>query len=228
MNKTFQKVSAWAGFASVIIFFSGLLVGHIFPPMPPSMTGPEVQAFIQANAFAIKLGGLLIIISAMFCAPFNAAIYLQLKRMEGTRGIGAIGQLGAGIANIQFFILPGVLFVLLAFRPDRNVDSLYALFDLAWIVTMLPWTVGAMQCLCSGIAILSHPKVTNVYPRWVGFFNIWIATGMATSSVIPFFTTGPFAWNGIVGFWIPATVFGLWMVVMWWMTLKAINTDDGK
>jgi hypothetical protein len=93
---------------------------------------------------------------------------------------------------------------------------------------MLPWTVGAMQCLFTGLTILSHPEVTNVYPRWVGFFNIWIAVGMATSSVIPFFITGPFAWNGVVGFWIPATVFGLWMFVMWWTTLGAIKTDDGR
>ena len=51
---------------------------------------------------------------------------------------------------------------------------------------------------------------------------------MTTSSVIPFFKIGPFAWNGLVGFWIPATVFGLWMLVMWWVTLKAIDKDDPK
>src|SRR5438445_3018653 len=226
MNKGLQKFSAWCGFIAANIFFAGLIVGNLFPPMSPSITPAEVQAFIATNAFGIKVGGLLIIISAMFCAPFDAAIYLQLKRMEGNRAIGALAQLGNGIANIQFFILPGVFFVIMAFRPDRNIDSLYSLFDLAWIVTMLPWTVGAMQCLFTGLAILGHPEVTNVYPRWVGFFNIWIAIGMATSSVIPFFKAGPFAWNGVVGFWIPATVFGLWMLVMWWMTLKAINTES--
>ena len=228
MNKGFQKFCAWSGFIYANIFFAGLVVGHLFPPMPPSMTAPEVQAFIQAHATGIKAGGLLIIISGAFAALFDAAILLQLWRMEGKRPIGAFAQFAAGIANITYFVMPGVLFVVMAFRPDRNVDALYALFDLAWIVTMFPWTVGAFQCLCCGLAILSHPEVTNVYPRWTGFFNIWIAIGMATSSVIPFFTTGPFAWNGVVGFWIPATVFGLWMLVMWWMTLRAVGTDDGR
>ncbi len=228
MNKTFQKFCAWSGFISANIFFAGLVVGHLFPPMSPNMTAVEVQAFITEHASGIKAGGLLLIISGAFAALFDAVILMQLWRMEGRRPIAAFAQFAGGIANITYFVMPGVLFVLMAFRPDRNIDTLYALFDLAWIVTMFPWTVGAFQCLCCGIAILGNPQVTNVYPRWVGFFNIWIAVGMATSSVIPFFKTGPFAWDGVVGFWIPATVFGLWMFVMWWMTLGAIKTDDGK
>lgn len=228
MNKNYQRLSAWAGFIAMGVFFCGLIVMTFFPPLAPSLTPEQVAAIYQAHAFEIRLGALLIVISAMFCGPFDAAIFMQLKRMEGNRPIGAYGQLASGIANIQFFILPGILFVIAAYRPNRPPEVLYALNDIAWIVTMLPWTVGAMQCLCIGGSVLIHGTATSPYPRWVGYFNIWIAIGMATSSVIPFFKTGPFAWNGIVGFWIPATVFGLWMAVMWWMTLRAINTDDGK
>ena len=228
MNKGVQKFFAWSGMISANIFFLGLLVGNIFPPMSPNMTAPEVQAFLMANASGVKAGGLLIIISGAFAGLFDAVLLMQLWRMEGNRPICAFAQFANGIANITYFVLPGVLLVAMAFRPDRNVDSLYAVFDIAWMVTMFPWTVGAFQCLCCGLAILGNPQVTNVYPRWVGFFNIWITVGMVTSSVIPFFKTGVFAWNGIVGFWIPATVFGLWMGVMWWMTLRAVNNDDGK
>ena len=228
MNNTFQKFCAWSGFISANIFFAGLIVGNIFPPMSPNMTAPEVQAFIMANSSGLKVGGLLIMISGAFAVLFDAVILMQLWRMEGKRPVGALAQFGLGVANIAYFVLPGVLIVVMAFRPDRNVDSLYALFDLAWLVTTFPWSVGAFQCLCCGIAILGNPNVTNVYPRWVGFFNIWIAIGMTTSSVVPFFKIGPFAWDGVVGFWIPATVFGLWMVVMSWATLKAVATDDGK
>ena len=228
MNNGFQKFGAWCGFIAMNVFFVGLLAGNVFPPMPPSMTAPEVQAFVIEHAFGLKVCALLIMISGAFAGIFDAVLCLQLRRMEGNRPMGAYSQLALGVANITYFVLPGVLIGVMAFRPDRNVDSLYALFDLAWIVTLFPWSVGAFQCLCCGIAILSHPEVTNVYPRWLGFFNIWIAIGMTTSSVVMFFTSGPFSWNGIVGFWIPATVFGLWMAVMWWMTLGAIKTDDGK
>ena len=139
MNKKMQKLSAWAGLVAMGVFFAGLIIMTFFPPLPPSLTPEQVMAIYQAHSFEIRLGGLLIVISAMFCGRFDAAILLQLKRMESTRPIGAYGQLASGIANIQFFILPGVLFVLVGFRPDRSIDSLYVLNDLAWIVTMLPW-----------------------------------------------------------------------------------------
>lgn len=227
MNKSLQKLSAWSGFIAMNVFFLGLIIMQFFPALPPSLTPEQVADIYQAHANQIRLGALLLVISAMFCGPFDAAIFLQLRRMEGLkRPVCSIGQLASGIANIQFFILPGIFFVIAAYRPDRPLEVTYALNDIAWIVTMLPWTVGAMQCICIGTAVLTYGTQTSAYPRWVGYFNFWIAAGMTTSSVIPFFKTGPFAWNGLVGFWIPATVFGIWMGVMWWMTLKAIAREE--
>lgn len=225
MNKGMQKFGACCSFISMAVFFAGLITAGFFPTLAPSLTPPQLAEIYKANQMGILLGGLIIVIASGFCGPFLAAIFLQLRRMEGSRPIGAYGQLASGIANIQFFIFPGLLFVVAAYRPDRPVEVLSALNDLAFVVTMLPWTVGAMQCVCIGWSVLTHGTRTTPYPRWVGYFNIWIAIGMATSSVIPFFKVGPFAWNGLVGFWIPAVVFGLWELVMGIMTLRAVNND---
>lgn len=228
MNKGMQKLGAWSGFIAMNVFFLGLVLTGFFPPPSPSTPTDQLVAAYQSNQFGILMGGLLMIVSAFFCGPFDAVLFLQLRRVEGrARPIGAYAQFAGGIANIAFFILPGLLFVLAAFRPDRPPEVLSALNDLAWIIALLPWTVGASQCFFIGLAILTN-EPSKAYPRWVGFFNIWITIGMITSSVIPFFKSGVFAWNGIVGFWIPATVFGLWMGVMWWMTLKAVANDDGQ
>jgi hypothetical protein len=220
-----QKFGACCAFISMGLFFAGLITAGFFPTLAPSLTPTQLAAIYKADQMGILFGGLIIVIASGFCGPFLAAIFLQLRRMEGARPIGAYGQLASGIANIQFFIFPGILFVVAAYRPDRPVDSLAALNDLAFVVTMLPWTVGAMQCVCIGWSVLTNGTRTTPYPRWVGYFNIWIAVGMASSSVIPFFKVGPFAWNGLVGFWIPAVVFGLWELVMGIMTLRAVNDD---
>lgn len=226
MNRGMQRFGACCSFISMGLFFAGLISAGFLPTLPPSLTPTQLAELYTTRQTGILLGGLIIVIASGFCGPFVGAIFLQLRRMEGARPIGAYGQLASGIANIQFFIFPGLLFVVAAYRPDRSIDSLSALNDLAFIVTMLPWTVGAMQCVCIGWAVITHGTTTTPYPRWVGFFNIWIALGMATSSVIPFFKTGPLAWNGLIGFWIPAVVFGLWELVMGVMTLRAVNRDD--
>ena len=65
-----------------------------------------------------------------------------------------------------------------------------------------------------------------IFPRWLAFYNLWSALLMAPGSLIPFFKTGPFAWDGLFAFWLPATVFGIWFVVMQVMVLKAIRAEQ--
>ncbi len=43
--------------------------------------------------------------------------------------------------------------------------------------------------------------------------------------MIIFFKSGPFAWTGIIGFWIPAAVFGIWHIVMTVVLLRAIREE---
>ena len=43
---------------------------------------------------------------------------------------------------------------------------------------------------------------------------------------IPFFKTGPLAWNGLIGFWVVAVAFFTWAFAMWIFTAKAIGVPD--
>jgi hypothetical protein len=38
-----------------------------------------------------------------------------------------------------------------------------------------------------------------------------------------FFKTGPLAWDGLVGFYMPIAVFAIWMPVVSWALLKAVD-----
>lgn len=41
-----------------------------------------------------------------------------------------------------------------------------------------------------------------------------------------FFTTGPFAWNGLMSWWVPATDFFTFFLVMCYLTVKALKAED--
>jgi hypothetical protein len=62
----------------------------------------------------------------------------------------------------------------------------------------------------------------RVFPRWLGYFNLWAATLFTPAALLNFFKTGPFAWSGVFCFWLPLTIFGIWFFVMAWALRGAI------
>ena len=43
----------------------------------------------------------------------------------------------------------------------------------------------------------------------------------APSCLLTFFKTGPFAWNGLLSFWVAAGAFGAWFLVMTPLMVRA-------
>jgi hypothetical protein len=57
----------------------------------------------------------------------------------------------------------------------------------------------------------------------VAYFNIWVGLLFVPGGVSYFFRTGPFAWCGLLAFWVAAGAFFVWLLVMPWVTVKSIN-----
>ena len=71
-----------------------------------------------------------------------------------------------------------------------------------------------VQIASIGIAILIDRRERPVFPRWAGYFNLWVALLISPAGVVVFFKQGPFSWNGIVGFFTPLVAFAGWIAVM--------------
>jgi hypothetical protein len=227
VNTELQKFSAWMGIPAMTVFFIGMAIMTFIPPLSPALSADEVANIYRTYTTQIRAGAVMVAVSSIFAVPFFAVVSIQLRAMEGTRRpVMAYAQMIAGAANIQFFILPGLLWAVAAFRPDRPPEIISALNDLAWIVAILPWPITFIQMVVCGLAILKHSSNNPVFPRWAGFFNLWGALIFIPGSLLPFFKTGPFAWNGMLSFWLPGTIFGIWYIVMQVLVLKAIKREQ--
>jgi hypothetical protein len=71
-----------------------------------------------------------------------------------------------------------------------------------------------------GLAILRDDSEQLVFPRWIAYFNFWVAILSLPGVLIPLFKIGPFAWNGLLAFWVPLVTFGVWGPVMVWAMLR--------
>jgi hypothetical protein len=122
-------------------------------------------------------------------------------------------------------LVPALLVAVTAFRPDRSPDATLLLNDMSWIMLVMPWTPFMAQYFAFAFAILADPRPQPLFPRWLGYFNIWAELMFTPAIVLPFFKSGPFAWNGLFVFWIPATVFVALFVVNTIWLVKAINSE---
>lgn len=224
MNKNAQLLATWTGPVTIVLFglsfwpFAGFL-----PPLPATLTAGEVSAYYQQHANGIRLGMILMMFAGSLNCVFVAAISTQLRRIERDNPLWTYAQLATGCAGSVTIIVGAMLMTAVAFRPDRGLELTYLLFDVAWLWIVMPGTPAVLQNLCIGIAILSDKSASPVFPRWLGFFNIWTGLLFMPGALVTFFKTGPFAWDGLLAFWLPAVLFGPWFIIMFIMMRKAIR-----
>lgn len=213
-QEAFQKFCAWSGTICVVLFFGAFAFAGFIPPLSPSLSPEQVAAHYQEHAAGIRGGMVLMLISGMFYAAFTAVTSGQMKRIPGITPTVIYVQLVSGAFACLTFLVPAMLFEVTAFRPERDPQLTYILNDMSWIVLVMPWPPFMMQNFSFAYAVLCYPRSAPLFPRWLGYMNIWAPITFTPAVLLPFFKSGPFAWSGILVIWIPASVFIVWFVVM--------------
>jgi hypothetical protein len=186
-----------------------------FPPPLPSADAAQTVMLYRENTTGIRIGGILLMLSGALYLPFLASIADQVRRIEGGHSVVlAYTVLAAGTAFTMFFVLPGLVWITAAFRPERSAEVTQMLNDMGWLLLICPVAVACVQSVAVGLAILTDKQQPPAFPRWVGFFNLWLALIESFGQLAALFKTGPFAWNGLVSFWLPLCLLGPWFFIM--------------
>lgn len=227
MNQmTLQRICAWSGVICVTLFFVAFAMAGFIPPMSPSLSAEQVAAHYREHTTGIRIGMGVMLISSMFYAAFTAVTSGQMRRIPGVSPTVVYTQLSAGSFACLTFLMPAIFFIVTAFRPERAPETTQMLNDLSWIMLVIPWPPFMMQNFAFACAIFSDPRPVPLFPRWVGFLNIWAPISFTPGILLPFFKSGPFAWSGILVIWIPAFIFIVWFAVITRMLLKAIGREE--
>ncbi len=224
MNKTNELLCAHSAWAVAILLSLGIFaIAGWMPLIPPSMNATDLLAHFEENRTRIRIGMSVLAFSSVFWWTFSAAIAMQMKRIEGESHPLTYVQMASASGTVIIILLAAYFWLVAAYRVDLPASTLQMLSDFAWLTFVGFYPPGMMQNLSIGFCILNDKKETKVYPRWVGYANIWIAILFLPGALLPFFHSGPFSWNGIIGFWLVANAFFGWIIMMWWMTVKAIK-----
>jgi hypothetical protein len=225
-SKTVQRICVWCGPAMAVIFAIGFLLAGVIPPPSPNNSAQQIALWYRDNAINIRWGLVFTIIASALLGPYFSIITVQMRRMEGVRPTLAYTQLALGALAIIEFIIPVMIMQGAAFRTDRDPLLVQALNDVGWIMFLGVVTTFMIQLICFGVAILLDRRSEPIFPRWVGYFNIWISMLFMPGTFLVFFHTGPLAWNGLFIWWIPFAAFLAWFPVNTVYLLRAVNRDD--
>lgn len=228
MNARLQRLCAWCGVGCTLIWLLGFWpLAHFFTPHAPTWTAGQVVAFYQTDTNLIRVGLIALGFGACLYLPWCASISTQLRRIEGVHSVLAWSQLGLGSIFVWVFFLPVMIWLCIAYRPfDTSPELMWRMNDMAWLCFINPVCIIFFQGLAIGITILSDKRAQPIFPRWFGYFNIWIVFVYLPGSFVPLFKTGPFAWNGVLAWWLPLTLFVIWMVTFTFLLLAAIRRQE--
>jgi hypothetical protein len=222
----FQRVCAWSGVICAALFFAAFVLGGFVPPLSPSLSPAEVAVHYQSHLGGIRVGVGVMLMSGAFYALFSAVISAQMRRIPGVHHTVIYGQLAAGAFACLTFMVPAMLFATTAFRPDRDPVLTQLLNDLSWIVLVMPWPPFMAQNFSFAFAILCDSRDRPLFPRYLGYLNIWAPITFTPALCLPFFKSGPLAWSGLFVIWIPASLFVVQFIVNARALLRAITDEE--
>jgi hypothetical protein len=225
INRQMRLVCIWCAIPMCVLLFGGLTISGFISPVLPSETAEEVAHQYRTNTDAIRIGLALSFAGVIFFLPFGAAIAAQTRRIESVPPVLTYLQTASFASGSLIFIIPWVCWQTAAFRPERAATEIQLMNDLGWMCFVFAYVAFTAWLIAIGLAILSDTSKSPVYPRWLGYYNFYVAITFIPDNLIPFFKTGPFSWNGFFPYWFPFAMYGIWILVMLGMTVKAINRE---
>ena len=80
-----------------------------------------------------------------------------------------------------------------------------------------------IEMISTALVELQDQRETPMVPRWFSWFTIAGAVAIVTAAGPAFFKTGPFAYHGLLAFYMPVLVWGVYLngnAVFMWLELS--------
>jgi hypothetical protein len=178
------------------------------------------------NLDGIRAGMVFSLIAMALIVPWGAAVAARLRRTEGETPVLTYIQIASAAIGTILALMCVVVWATAAFRPDEVLpQTTRMLNDMGWIFFVFTWPPFSIWCGTIALAIFADKDPVPVYPRWAAYQCLLCAFLFIPGSLIIFFKTGPFAFNGLIGLYVPFTAFFAWLITMTALTIKDINRE---
>ncbi|MGV0790034.1 hypothetical protein ABQF33_24320 [Mycolicibacterium sp. XJ2] len=210
-----ELLMLWALPAMVVIWVSAfLLFPGFLPPMSPTMSAEEVAGFYRDETARIRYSMILFNWFGVGLIPTVILLAMQVRKMAHRTPILSYCLIACAGGPPTLFLIANMFWLLGSFRPERAPELTQLLNDLAWVTftVLVPYLIA--QCLVLALAIYWDRRDQPVFRPWVAHFNLLIAVALVPAAFGAVTFEGPFAWDGVLSFWVKNIAIAVWIVVM--------------
>lgn len=224
-NFTIWRCCAWAGPVFILGFLvSWALLAKFLPPPPQYWSADEVLRFYTDFNIRIRAGMMGILLFAPLYFVWSAVVSKIIQRLEGNDGVLANVELMGGVCTTIITLGLGVMWLGASFRTQaRTPQDVQLLHDLGWLYFNCTFMVTLIQMVSYGTAMLMDRRSVPLFPQWMGWLSYATASTFLVVVLMPFVMNGPFAWHGLLTYWIALSAYFLWAVVVMTRTFAAIG-----
>ncbi|MUL74497.1 hypothetical protein [Mycolicibacterium sp. CBMA 226] len=206
-----------------LTLFWGVIAGYI-PAPPQDWTAAEVAAKFTEQNVALKVGMVGVLLFSPFYFIWTSLISRLVQRMEGAHGILSNVEMVGGALTVVTAQLFSACWLAGAFHiSEREPGQILLMHDLGWMFFDVAGTVTLFQMVAFGTAIIIDPRRRSLYPRWLAWVSYGCAATFIVIALMPFVKTGPFAWNGLLTYWVALSAYWVWAALTMYFTFQVIR-----
>src|SRR5690606_21103415 len=202
----------WCGPLAILLTLISWLIAGLLPfPLGPGHSADAVVQFYSRGTH-VTMGIVFTSVSLGLIMPLVAGMSYVMWKAEEDAPILTLVQLVSGTVTCVCLLLPMLIMGVAGFRPERNPELTVLLNDLSWLMFLTPIAPFIIQNLAIAGAALAYEN--SLFPRWIGFLNLWVGFSFTFDILAYCFRTGPIAWNGYLIFWLALTTYSIWAISM--------------
>lgn len=211
-----QRFCALSGVPFFVLGFVGWLVLGPGPP-PFNISGQQTVDFFVSHGVTKYLIGLTLFEIAFLLNLFwTLQLGVMLWRLEGRSGIITLVATGSALTIPVIMLLDTSFWAAAVYRAGSggNPDVVQGLNDTAWFGAIFFWPVLLSFWPLVGYLIRATQGQPGALPSWIA----WMGYALTPTQVLwlggVFTKSGPFAMNGLLGYWVPLAAWGIDCLVL--------------
>lgn len=223
------KAELWLCWITIVVFYN--IFGVCFfgltrtQPPPQAWWGAErIARWFSDNHEGLLAGFGIIFLVGAFSVASTALIAYSMFRMSVSRAFAYAYLIIYSLAAVPGMLLTCIALVAGAMRPDRDPRLLNLLYDMGFLSFSGTMGIFLIGSVVWALAILLDEN--RVLPKWFGYLNICNALTEVVVATCCIAKSGPFAWNGVIAFYINMVVFAAYTGVFITLLQKMIQRED--